>query len=140
MPGSMPGMPMPPMMSPVAPYRFFPPSHMMPTSSPQGMPGYMNYPWMQSSISPNNNQTTHMLNSPRLQTGLPSMQGAPFQPQEFSTPLNQTAYPIKTSPPNQSAYPTKTSPQQQLMTQSNRHLQYQSFLNTSSYGGYPQNQ
>ncbi|WAR26680.1 ISX-like protein [Mya arenaria] len=64
-------MPMTPAMSPVHPYGYMTPGHMMAASSPQHMAsGYFN-PWMQTnSLSPNNNSNTQ-LSMHQIQSRLP---------------------------------------------------------------------
>ncbi|XP_060578650.1 homeobox protein DLL-1-like [Ruditapes philippinarum] len=129
-----PFLPMSPMMSPVTPYGFMPTGHMMTSSPSQAMPGYFNYPWMQNSLSPNNNQQlpcqfpTNQTQS-RLQA---TNQGAGLQSQHF--PAISMA---PTAVSSASGYGLKTSPQQ--MSQTNRHsfqypFLYQSGMGTSAYG------
>ena len=121
---------MSPMMSPVTPYGFMPTGHMMTSSPSQTIPGYFNYPWMQSSLSPNNNhQIPCQYSSNQTQSRLqPSNQGTSFQNQHF--PAISVA---PTAVSSASGYGLKTSPQQ--MSQTSRHsFQYPSFLYQSGMG------
>ncbi|XP_053377973.1 homeobox protein orthopedia-like [Mercenaria mercenaria] len=125
-----PFLPVSPMLSPVAPYGFMPTGHMMTSSPPQAIPGYFNYPWMQGSLSPNNNQQLPgQFPANQAQSRLQATnQGASLQNQHFPAVSM-----VPTTVSSASAYGLKTSPQQ--MSQTNRHsFQYPSFLYQSSLG------
>jgi len=142
---------MPSMTSPVPPYGYMAPAHMMAASSPQ-MAGYFNYPWMQpGATSPNNNTASQMpfnpaylrlpattLNSMHLSAHYPSITMAagsatPYAPsttgRQINTSPTSSQYPATTPSPNNNCYlspaamaTTRTSPGQPGLVPPNQRL------------------
>ena len=156
---------MPTMMSPVHPYGYLAPAHMMAASSPQ-MAGYFNYPLMQpGATSPNNNTASQIpfnpaymrlpvttLNSMHLSAHYPSITMAtgsatPYAPsttgRQINTSPTSSQYPATTPSPSSNCYlspaamaTTRTSPGQPGLVPPNQRLaQYPGYSAAGHVGG-----
>ncbi|KAL4226549.1 Homeodomain [Mactra antiquata] len=129
-----PFLPVPAMMSPVAPYGFMPPSHMMTSSPSHPFTNFFNYPWMQGSLSPNNNQ--HLQN--QIST---NQNGSRLPPTNQGAALQNSHYPSVSVPPSvpmssPSSYSMRTSPPHMMQSQQSRQsLQYPFLYGSSNYIG-----
>lgn len=127
--------PVSPMLSPVSPYGFMSTGHMT-SSSPQYLPCYVSYPWMQEPTSSNINQqlpvqlSTNQMHS-RLQA---ANQNANFRNQHYA--INSTPAMAMSS----SMYNPRTSAQQ-VASHHNRHpFQCAPFTYQSPYNITPRGQ
>ncbi|WAQ96394.1 PITX3-like protein [Mya arenaria] len=109
-----------PAMSPVHPYSYMTPGHMVVTSSPQHVAsGYIN-PWFQkSSISPNNNRSAQFPvnpTQPRLSPTPTTLKSASLSNMAYPS-VTMTPGTVSPFPSDPTLYPIRTSPHQEMASQ-----------------------